>query len=109
MGVLACALQPYGEPGCANNDVWGDMGFPPLSAPSRFVVKVGVVPNTEWCASAVACDVAGWVQVDRALATSRPGVWAAGDVVRPALSGVSVAAGHGALAVAAIRAAIRGE
>lgn len=73
------------------------------------VIKIGVRPNTEWCADVLACDRAGWIQVDRSLATSCPRVWAAGDVVRPALSGVAVAAGQGALAVGAIRAAIRGE
>jgi thioredoxin reductase (NADPH) len=73
------------------------------------VVKLGVVPNSEWCRDRVVCDHEGWIMVDRAGATSLAGVWAAGDVVRPALSGVAVAAGHGALAVAAIRAALRGE
>lgn len=72
------------------------------------VVKIGVLPNTEWCAGALDCDADGYVRVDSAFATSRAGVWAAGDVVRPELLGVAVAAGHGALAVAAIRAALRG-
>jgi thioredoxin reductase (NADPH) len=72
------------------------------------VVKIGVVPNTEWCAGALERDAEGWVRVDGSYATSRRGVWAAGDVVRPELLGVAVAAGHGALAVAAIRAALRG-
>jgi thioredoxin reductase (NADPH) len=71
------------------------------------VVKVGVVPNTEWCRSALEHDAEGWLRVDGAFATSAPGVWAAGDVVRPALASVPVAAGHGALAVAAIRASLR--
>ena len=71
------------------------------------VVKIGVRPNTEWCAGTLAVDPEGWIRVDPTFATSRPGVWAAGDVIRPALSGVAVAAGHGALAVAAIRAAVR--
>ena len=73
------------------------------------VVKIGVRPNSEWCASAVECDPEGLIRVDRTLATSRPGVWAAGDVIRPPLSGVAVVAGQGALAVAAIRRALRGE
>ena len=72
------------------------------------VVKVGVEPNTEWCRDALAHDADGFLQVDERLATSRPGVWAAGDVVRPLLPCVPVAAAHGALAVAAIRAALRG-
>jgi len=71
------------------------------------VVKVGVVPNTEWCRDALAHDAEGWLTVDATYATSMPGVWAAGDVVRPALPSVSVAAGQGALAVAAIRAQLR--
>jgi thioredoxin reductase len=71
------------------------------------VVKVGVVPNTEWCRESLAHDAEGYLLVDARLATSVPGVWAAGDVVRPLLPAVPVATGHGALAVAAIRAALR--
>lgn len=72
------------------------------------VVKVGVVPNTEWCRAALPHDDAGYLRVDAALASPASGVWAAGDVVRPLLMGVSVALGHGALAAAAIRRALRG-
>ena len=72
------------------------------------VVKVGVVPNTEWCRESLAHDPEGYLRVDDRLATSVPGVWAAGDVVRPILPCVPVATGQGALAVAAIRAALRG-
>ena len=73
------------------------------------VVKIGVVPNSEWCRDSLALDLDGYVAVDLQLATSRPGVWAAGDVVRPRLLSVPVAAGQGALAVAAIREALRGR
>lgn len=79
-----------------------------LLACDGVVVKVGVVPNTEWCRDALVHDAEGYLRVDAAFASSAPGVWAAGDVVRPALASVPVAAGHGALAVAAIRAALRG-
>lgn len=72
------------------------------------VVKVGVVPNTEWCRDVLPHDDEGYLRVDAGFATGVPRVWAAGDVVRPALASVPVAAGHGALAVAAIRAALRG-
>jgi thioredoxin reductase (NADPH) len=72
------------------------------------VVKVGVEPNTEWCRDVLAHDAEGYLTVDARLATSVAGVWAAGDVARPLLPSVPVAAGHGALAVAAIRAALRG-
>lgn len=73
------------------------------------VVKVGVVPNTEWCRDALDHDEAGYLRVSPAFETSRPWVWAAGDVVRPALASVSVAAGQGALAVASIRSRIKGR
>ena len=72
------------------------------------VVKVGVIPNTEWCRAVVAHDADGWLQVDATQATSVPHVWAAGDVARPALPSISVAAGQGALAIAAIRRALHG-
>ena len=72
------------------------------------VVKAGVVPNTEWCAT-LERDADGYLPVDEHFGTSHPRVWAAGDVTRPPLAGIAVALGHGALAVAAIRAAIRGD
>ena len=45
--------------------------------------------------------------MDGALATGAPGVWAAGDVVRPAVLSAAVAVGQGVLAAAAIRRALR--
>lgn len=67
------------------------------------VIKVGVIPNTEWCRGSIASDAEGFVAVNASLAASRPRVWAAGDVTRPALPAIAVAIGHGALAAAAIR------
>lgn len=72
------------------------------------VIKVGVRPNSEWCASGVERDRDGYVRVDENFATSHARVWAAGDVVRPLLLGITVATGHGALAAGAIRHALRG-
>jgi thioredoxin reductase (NADPH) len=71
------------------------------------VIKVGVVPNTEWCAGALERDPEGYVLVDDQLGTSAPRVWAAGDVARPPLLGFAVAAGQGAMAVAHISATLR--
>jgi thioredoxin reductase (NADPH) len=68
------------------------------------VIKVGVVPNTEWCAGALELDPDGYVKVDARLRTSRPRVWAAGDVTRPAVPSLAVAIGQGAQAMGAIRA-----
>jgi thioredoxin reductase (NADPH) len=73
------------------------------------VVKVGVVPNTEWCAGVLTLDPEGYVVVDATLRASRPRVWAAGDVARPPRPGLSAAIGQGAVAVAAIRAELRGD
>lgn len=70
------------------------------------VIKVGVIPNTEWCRGSLASDAEGFLTVDASRATSQPRVWAAGDVTRPALPAIAVALGHGALAAAAIRDAL---
>jgi thioredoxin reductase len=72
------------------------------------VVKAGVVPNSEWCAGAIATDPDGYIRVDAHLATSARRVWAAGDVTRPVPSSIPVAVGHGAQAVSMVRAALRG-
>jgi len=72
------------------------------------VVKVGTLPNSEWCRGAVAQDAEGFVRVDERMATTATRVWAAGDVTRPHPPSIPVALGHGAQAVAAIRSALRG-
>ena len=41
------------------------------------VVKVGVLPNTEWCRESLPQDADGFLLVDARLATPAPGVWAA--------------------------------
>lgn len=87
--------------------VMGDRGRFPIPV-GGVVVKVGVLPNSEWLAGAIDRDAEGFVRVDESLLTSRPRIWAAGDITRPALFGIAVAAGQGALAVASIRAALRG-
>jgi thioredoxin reductase len=72
------------------------------------VVKVGALPNTEWCAGVLERDAACYLRVDARLRTGVGRVWAAGDVTRPALPSLTVALGHGALAVADARAVLRG-
>lgn len=72
------------------------------------VVKIGVLPNSEWCREAIVVDADGYVRVDGGLATSAPGVWAAGDVTRAVPPSIPVAIGQGAQAATAIRAAVRG-
>jgi len=75
---------------------------------SAVVVKIGQTPNTEWCA-VLDRDAEGYLRVDAGLRTSMPGVWAAGDVVRPKVPGIAVAMGHGGVAAAAIREVLAGR
>jgi thioredoxin reductase (NADPH) len=63
------------------------------------VVKIGFRPNTGlWGPEALAVDDRGFVQVDRELATSCPGVFAAGDVANPRAPCLAAALGDGAIA-----------
>ncbi|HET7226979.1 MAG TPA: NAD(P)/FAD-dependent oxidoreductase [Candidatus Eisenbacteria bacterium] len=78
-------------------------------AVDALVVKVGIMPNSEWCAGALALDPAGHVEVDATLRTSRPRVWAAGDVTGPNRPSLAVAIGQAAEAVDAIRRELRGD
>jgi thioredoxin reductase (NADPH) len=71
------------------------------------VIKAGSIPNTEWCADALAVDAEGYVLADDRLRTSQPHVWAVGDVTRPGRPSLSLAIGQGALALAAIRDELR--
>jgi thioredoxin reductase (NADPH) len=73
------------------------------------VIKIGVLPNSEWCRSCVPTDAEGYVRVNADLATTARGVWAAGDVARPLPPSVPVAIGQGAQAAVAIRKALRGS
>lgn len=72
------------------------------------VIKVGEVPNTEWCRGAVELDAHGFIRVDARYRTSRARTWAAGDVVRPPVPSIAVAMGTGALAMVDLRAVLRG-
>ena len=72
------------------------------------VIKVGDVPNTEWCRGVIELDPDGFVVVDGHFRTSRARVWAAGDVVRTPLPSIAVAIGTAALAVADVRERLRG-
>lgn len=67
------------------------------------VVKIGVVPNTEWCRNAVALDDDGYVLTQPGGRTAMPRVWAAGDVARPLRASIPAAWGSAAIAVAEIR------
>lgn len=74
---------------------------------SGIVIKIGMTPNTEWC-SGLARDPGGYLAVDARGRTSLARVWAAGDVTRPLLPSIAVAAGTAATAMADLRASLRG-
>ena len=73
------------------------------------IVKIGAMPNTEWCLDALTHDDQGYLLADENGRTSRERVWAAGDVTRPVLPSISIAIGSAAQAIADIRRALRGE
>lgn len=68
-----------------------------LAVPGLFIY-VGSVPHTDWCRDAVTLDENGFVECDDRLATSRPGVFVAGDVRVTRLRQIATAVGDGALA-----------
>ncbi len=72
------------------------------------VIKAGMLPNSEWLGDAVARDAEGFITVDARQRASLARVWAAGDIVRPALPSIAVAAGGAALALADMRAELKG-
>lgn len=65
---------------------------------SGVFVFVGTVPHSGFLGGFVEVDQAGWIITDRHLATSRPGVYAAGDVRDTDLRQVVTAAADGARA-----------
>jgi thioredoxin reductase (NADPH) len=66
------------------------------------VVRVGQAPRTELFRDQVDVDRSGAVVVDEMLATSCPGVFAAGDVVAGAYWRIATAIGQGSLAARSV-------
>ncbi len=66
------------------------------------VVKVGKAPRTELVRDQLEVDRSDAVVVDQTLATSRPGVFAAGDVVAGAYWRIATAIGQGSLAARSV-------
>ena len=67
------------------------------------LVRIGVAPNTEFLRGKLDLDEAGYIKIDHRCETSRPGIFAAGDVANPLSPTVSSAVGMGATAVKSIK------
>lgn len=65
--------------------------------------KLGYVPNSELFYNQLELTASGHIKTDEKLSTSKPGVFAGGDIVSPGYDRISVALGHGSLAVKFIR------
>lgn len=65
-------------------------------------IRVGIAPNTEMFRAQIECDEAGYIKTDQRQQTSVEGIYAVGDVCRPACLSVATAVGHGAMAAKAI-------
>ncbi len=61
-------------------------------------VQIGLVPNTEWLHGALAMTNRGEIEIDAHLATSFPGVFAAGDVTTVPYKQIVIAMGEGSKA-----------
>jgi thioredoxin reductase (NADPH) len=75
----------------------------------RLVVKLGYAPNTQPFRGQLELDREGAVVVGPDLATSRPGVFAAGDVVAGSYPRVATAMGQGVLAARSLQDYVRRE
>lgn len=71
-------------------------------AVQRLVVKIARAPNTQLFDGQLDLDRSGAVVVDRELRTSRPGVFAVGDVVSGAYPRVAAALGQGSVAARSV-------
>ena len=65
--------------------------------------KLGYVPNSELFYNQLELTASGHIKTDEKRRTSKPGVFAGGDIVSPGYDRISVALGHGSLAVKFIR------
>jgi thioredoxin reductase (NADPH) len=65
-------------------------------------IMVGAAPNTAWLADLVALDAKGFVPTEDGFATSRPGVFAVGDVRAGSVKRVASAVGEGSVVISKV-------
>jgi thioredoxin reductase (NADPH) len=74
---------------------------------SKAVVRIGVVPNSEFLINIADLDARGYVKIDQMGRTSVDGIYAVGDVANPVAPAISSAVGSAATAVKSIAEMIR--
>lgn len=74
-----------------------------------FLVRIGVIPNSELVRDLVETDHDGYVLVDSACRTSSPQLFAIGDVANPAAPTIASAVGAGATAAKTVSAMLIGR
>ena len=72
-------------------------------------VMVGAAPNTGWLADLVELDAKGFVATEDGFATSRPGVFAVGDVRAGSVKRVASAVGEGSIVISKVWAHLAAE
>jgi thioredoxin reductase (NADPH) len=73
------------------------------------VIKIGWAPDTAWCSPPLDADGEGFIRVAASGRTSVAGVWAAGDITRPALFAIPLAHASAATAIFDIAGALLDE
>jgi thioredoxin reductase (NADPH) len=109
-----CGLE--GESGALERVRWKnrDTGAQSTHAIGHIFLFIGADPNTDWLAgTGIALDEKGFIVTGRetarhALATSRDGVFAIGDVRAGSVKRVAASVGEGAQVVAALHAFLAG-
>lgn len=61
-------------------------------------IRIGISPNTDFLREKLTLDEEGYITADNHQRTSRPMIYAVGDVCRPICLSVATAVGHGAIA-----------
>ena len=77
--------------------------------PDGVFVFIGLTPNSQLVKDKVALDDFGFIQTDIGLETTKPGVFAAGDVRAGATKQAASAAGEGAAVALSIRRHLEGS
>ncbi|MBI1352369.1 MAG: FAD-dependent oxidoreductase [Actinomycetales bacterium] len=81
----------------------GADGVESVHAAAGAFVFIGLKPNTDWLGGLVELDERGFIVTDRTMATSVPGIFAAGDIRAGSTKQLAAAVGEGAAAALQIR------